>query len=692
MVSRSRWQRWWFGLDPRGRGFFGALLVFIIFLALWWLAGRWYQAELLVDRRAQVAIDLALRGDALNAAINRALTRLQGLVAFVQTDARNPDFGQRFETYAAGLYADALSLRMLALAPGGTVQYVYPLAGNETAPGYSPLADPRPEIQQAVQQAIESGHAVFNPLEHRGPDGLELTAWQAVYLADGNYWGLAGVTFDLEPLLVRAGLTPQQCPFACALRDSSGQVFWGPPEVFQRAPVVFRLNLPDGGWELATAPASGWPATVRRPFLIFQSGGLLIVGLVTALTYSLTNRQTRLSQTVQDQLRELEQARRLLEQRVAERTQELETLLGIAHRLTVTLELRPLLRQLLEQVHRVVDYTGAGVFDLADEAHLNLLVYIGPLAVDELPHQWALAEAPAHAQVIQTGRPVIIPDIQADTWPARDWQKTVGRRAGYVQSWLGVPLILKEKTIGMLAFGHRQANYYTSHHANLAMAIATQAAIAIENARLYEQAQALASLEERRHLARELHDSVSQALYGIALGSRTARMLMDRDPAKLAEPLDYIMNLAEAGLSQMRALIFELRPEVLEAEGLVAALTKRAEALAARYKLKVITDLGQEPEAPLITKEALYRVAQEATHNIVKHAKAGRIDLRLACQDGWLALEIKDDGQGFDPQQSFPGHLGLRSMRERVERLGGHFELESAPGQGTTIRVRVAGN
>ncbi|MCB0173085.1 MAG: sensor histidine kinase, partial [Anaerolineae bacterium] len=198
--------------------------------------------------------------------------------------------------------------------------------------------------------------------------------------------------------------------------------------------------------------------------------------------------------------------------------------------------------------------------------------------------------------------------------------------------------------------------------------------------------QSLASLEERRHLARELHDSVSQALYGIALGTRTARMLLDRDPTKLAEPLDYIMNLAEAGLTEMRALIFELRPEILESEGLVGALSKQAEALRVRHKLQVETNFGPEPAVPLPCKEAFYRIAQEATHNVVKHAKAERIILSLQNGEG-LILEIDDDGQGFDPDQTFAGHLGLRSMRERIEKLGGSFELQSEPGRGTTVRI-----
>ena len=382
------------------------------------------------------------------------------------------------------------------------------------------------------------------------------------------------------------------------------------------------------------------------------------------------------------------QIRQLLEQQVAERTHELETLLQISHNLTSTLELKSLLSLILDQVRTVIAYSEAAVFSLAGKAELELLLHEGPPASSQFPPHCPLANHPAYAEVVQAQQPVIIPDVNAETAAARAWQATTGRQSRYTRTWLGVPLMIKQQVSGMLTFGHDRPNYYTPHHAALALAFANQVAIAIENVRLYEQAQTLASLEERRHLARELHDSVSQALYGIALGTRTARMLMDRDPTKLAEPLDYIMNLAEAGLSEMRALIFELRPEVLEAEGLVTAISKQAEALRVRHKLEVVIDIGEEPEVSLAIKEALYRISQEATHNIVKHAKASRVDLRLTNADG-LTLEIKDNGQGFDPQQAFPGHLGLHSMQERAEKSGCHFELESGPGHGTTIRVHV---
>jgi PAS domain S-box-containing protein len=221
-------------------------------------------------------------------------------------------------------------------------------------------------------------------------------------------------------------------------------------------------------------------------------------------------------------------------------------------------------------------------------------------------------------------------------------------------------------------------------------AVADQATVAVENNRLVAEAQSKAGLEERQRLARELHDSVSQALYGIALGARTARALAEPDDPKLAEPLDYVLSLAQAGMTEMRSLIFELRPESLANEGLVAALEKRVAVLRARHQLEVDARLGAEPRVPLPVKETLYRIAQEALHNVVKHAHARRVEVTLvAAGDGGLELRIVDDGVGFDPAHRRPGHLGLQSMRERVAARGGSLRLDSAPGSGTRLRVRI---
>lgn len=272
---------------------------------------------------------------------------------------------------------------------------------------------------------------------------------------------------------------------------------------------------------------------------------------------------------------------------------------------------------------------------------------------------------------------------------------------------VAVPLVVRGQAVGSLV------GYYTPEQApredDIAFLsiIADQAAVAVENARLFVEAQGKAALEERQRLARELHDSVSQALYGIALGARTARELLERNPPQAIGPIDYVASLAEAGLAEMRALIFELRPESLEAEGLVAAIAKQAAALRARHGIEVETSLDDEPDIPLHVKEALYRIAQEALHNIVRHARATLVHVSLRpegqhdpsehggtgpaapTRPTWLVLEVQDNGQGFEPEGPFPGHLGLRSMRERAAILGGTLEIHSAPGAGARVTARI---
>lgn len=254
---------------------------------------------------------------------------------------------------------------------------------------------------------------------------------------------------------------------------------------------------------------------------------------------------------------------------------------------------------------------------------------------------------------------------------------------------LVLPLDTLGRSVGALSVVYPTDDEPDAAEQAFLRAVADQAAATIENARLYGAAQHAAALEERQRLARDLHDSVSQALFGIALGARTARTLAERDPAAVIEPLDYVLGLAEAGLAEMRALIFELRPEALASEGLVDALDRQARALAARHAIEVDASLGDEPDLDLAVKEALYRVAQEALHNVVKHAHATRVEVHLHLDGDRVRLRIGDDGVGFDPTAAFPGHLGLTSMRERIAGVGGEIELTSRPDAGTTLLVHV---
>ena len=168
-----------------------------------------------------------------------------------------------------------------------------------------------------------------------------------------------------------------------------------------------------------------------------------------------------------------------------------------------------------------------------------------------------------------------------------------------------------------------------------------------------------------------------------------ARDRLDQVPTAIAQPIDYVLRLAEASQAEMRALIFELRPEALETDGLVAALNRQIQAVRARHGIAAQTITSAEPELPIEVKQALYRVGREALWNTVKHARARRVDVRLEAHGNSVELEIADDGVGFDPNGSFPGHLGLRSMHERAIGAGGSLEIVSACGRGTRVVIRV---
>jgi PAS domain S-box-containing protein len=386
-------------------------------------------------------------------------------------------------------------------------------------------------------------------------------------------------------------------------------------------------------------------------------------------------------------------AQHLLEQRVEKRTEELTTLLRVSQQMTSTLDFEELLERVLAEMEKIMEYAAASILVLED-GQLRTVCHNGPASQETTAQtrlsvgQWGQLWA-----TMARGETLIIGDVQSDTPLAQTYQQVtryLGGDFSTIRTWMGIPLIVGGHTIGALSIEHDQPRAYTSSQAAMALAIANQAAIAIENARLYRQARRLAVMEERQRLARELHDSVSQALYSIALGTHTALALLEREnPVRAAKPLEYVLSLADAALAEMRALIFELRPDALEQEGLVVALSRHAEALLARYHLAVETVFCEEPSIPLDVKEALYRIAVESMNNAVKHAQATRISLRLRTQDGIITLEVHDDGVGFDPQGEYPGHLGLRSMQERAAQIGAALEIESAAGRGAQVKVRV---
>jgi signal transduction histidine kinase len=206
---------------------------------------------------------------------------------------------------------------------------------------------------------------------------------------------------------------------------------------------------------------------------------------------------------------------------------------------------------------------------------------------------------------------------------------------------------------------------------------------------LRRQAGELAAGEERAHLARELHDSVTQALFSMTLVSRSIEMLLERDSDAARQQLGQLRELQREALAEMRALIFELRPGNLEQDGLVRALKTHASALQGRLGLPIVVESDLPDRLPLPAEEVLYRIAQEALHNVVKHASAHQVRVEIHAQAGGVRLRVEDDGKGFDPNAVPDGHLGLAGMRARAERIGATFDCSSRIGEGTTVDVEM---
>jgi signal transduction histidine kinase len=253
---------------------------------------------------------------------------------------------------------------------------------------------------------------------------------------------------------------------------------------------------------------------------------------------------------------------------------------------------------------------------------------------------------------------------------------------------------VKGRVIGGMGIAHAEPDTFTSHQTNLALTMANQAAITMVNAQLYEQAQTLATLQERQRLAQNLHDAVNQSLFSAGLIAEVLPRLWERDPAKGRQSLEDLRRLTRGALAEMRGLLAELQPQVLIDSELGDLLHQLGNAFTGRTSIPVVvTAVGQGAlqEQGALTADVqvgFYRLCQEAFNNIAKHARASQVAIDLQYGAGTVELHIRDDGRGFDPKNIPSGHYGLSMMRERAEAVGMVLSVTSQPGHGTEISIR----
>ena len=371
------------------------------------------------------------------------------------------------------------------------------------------------------------------------------------------------------------------------------------------------------------------------------------------------------------------QTMEMLEQLVQDRTRELTALYEVTRATTQHLDLQVILEQVLEKALEVISGE-AGIIHLLDEAgevlHLATQHGIPPELIDQVQ-----AQSPAGSlwdQVVERNETVIKTLKVSETFR--------------VFSYIGAPIHAKGRTLGVFSlFGAASQNFSVEDIALLS-GIADHIGAAVESAQLRQRSEETAVQEERRRLARDLHDSVTQSLHSLALSAdTTGHLLRQNRPQAVQDSLGRLGESARQALKEMRLLLYELRLAPLEQLNLVEVLQIRLDAVEKRAGVEARLTVDGPADWPKAWEGELYCIAMEALNNALRHARATQVSVRLRGSQNSVELEVTDDGRGFDPQGAHAAGMGLRNMAERAQRLGGDLTIESAAGAGTRVRVSV---
>lgn len=368
---------------------------------------------------------------------------------------------------------------------------------------------------------------------------------------------------------------------------------------------------------------------------------------------------------------------------------ELTTIMAVSQVMVSTLKLDDLLDLILDQLQVVVNYSGAAVVALDQDA-IEFQAYKGhDVGYDTRSFRVPVQDIwPLHQAIIEQ-QPFIIRDVWQDALLAEQFYAATGLGIdalfGQSHAWMGVAMTIGDRVIGLLGLTHQEPGHYQADVLPLMQAFANQAAIAIENARLYEQAQAAAATTERNRLARDLHDSVSQTLFSVSIIADTTPAVWRKNPDEGLRNLEKLRLMTKGALADMRTLLLELRPDAIAQVPLSQLLATLADSTLGRSRIPVELVIDGECSPPDEVKVVLYHVAQEALNNVVKHAEATEVKLLVRCSDSAIVLTVQDNGRGFDPYEISGGHFGLVFMAERLASIDAELNINSVPGQGTEI-------
>lgn len=381
-------------------------------------------------------------------------------------------------------------------------------------------------------------------------------------------------------------------------------------------------------------------------------------------------------------LDELRRSHDEIERHVANRTRELTTLVTVQQALTSSLKAEEVLQIIADEARLLTDARIATVFlPEGDELVLKVVASDAPTGL-MLGYRLPM-DASVAGRVYRSGEALTVNDAMNDA-RVHDAAKTLVN----VRTLVSVPMRVGGRTVGVMSVADKTSGELGPEDERLLSMMAPAAAIALENARLYEQASEAAAAAERGRLARDLHDAVTQILFSASLTAEVLPRIWEANPAEGMKRLEKLRELTRGALAEMRTLLLELRPSALLETSLADLLQQLAQAINGRSRIPIEIHLSSERPLPPDVQIAFYRIAQEALNNVARHSGAQRVQMDLRCTLEGVDLRIADDGCGFDTATRAANHLGLGIMRERADQIGAALHIQSRIGIGTEVVVR----
>jgi signal transduction histidine kinase len=507
---------------------------------------------------------------------------------------------------------------------------------------------------------------------------VAVTLLPALLVAAGLHWGLRLPPELVGTMLATAALCAVVCGALAHRVSLSLRQIIAATQLVRRSEAVDDVNLPlqTGSAELQRASAG-----LRRLIEVWR------------------RRQ-----------RELLAQTESLGRRLALRVHELSTLQDLSIGLASKTELHELVAEALTALEQTMAYTSASVWSRTarDEGgQVVLMGYkqnddVGQAPDDDLTGMRLSRSNLQHYEHIEREGEAIVENHVRQSLLSWLWSwlsddaRTSGLYRG-TKAWMAVPLKSRESVMGVLRVDHEEPDFFDAERVRLLTAVGSQTGLAMRHAQLLSQQKDQAVVAERNRIARDLHDAVSQTLFAanVIAGTlgRLAGRLVERDPNAIAlqQQAEALERLNKGALSEMRLLMFELRPDALQHLPLADLLQHAIDALASRGTIEVSHRLARDDRLPSATRIQIYRIAQEALSNIGRHSGASHAVVEWLVPEQGVGgrLRIADDGHGFDPGVSRPGHFGLSNMAERAAEIGATWNITSGPDEGTEIRLEL---